>query len=89
MAKSFKDDPAKAKVASNVCLYLGVIAMFTWVVPLLGLVLPVIGLIAGRRGWQAANRNRARLGTVLCGISLGMGLLLLYWCAQIPDLEDF
>ncbi len=81
--------PPEAENASSVCLRLGVLAMFTWMVPLLGLGLPVAGLIVGRRGWQAANRARARLGVVLYAMSMGMGLLVLYWLTWIPDLRDF
>jgi len=85
----FKVKLTRAEDASTVCLWLGVLAMFTWYIPLLGLGMPVAGLIAGRRGWQAHNRDRARLGAVLCMISLGMGLLLLYWLTLFPNIEEF
>ncbi len=81
------EPPRLAPSAATICLWLGVVGMFTWLVPLIGMAAPAVGLAAGLRGWRAPDRARARLGLVLSSIALAMGLLMLYWCSLIHNFD--
>ena len=76
---------ASNRGAATACLWLGVLGLFTWVVPMLGMVAPAVGLALGWQGRRSSNRDRARLGIVLCTIALGLGVLMLYWFIQLLD----
>ncbi len=78
-SKRDRSDP-KAATAS---LIWGIIAMFAWLLPPVGLLVAVAGLVRGRQGWEAPNRDRARLGVVLSVMSLLLNGWLTAWIAFV------
>ncbi len=70
-------DPNADSVAATSSLIWGVLAIFAWLLPPVGLLVAVVGLVLGRRGWDAPNGDRAKLGVVLSV----MGLLMTGWFA--------
>jgi hypothetical protein len=70
--------PEGDPLAASCCLLLGIIALFTWMVPALGMAAPLAGLACGRRGWRASNHHRAEIGVWMCVISLVLGLIVYY-----------
>jgi hypothetical protein len=78
------EKPAKAgrcqdAEAALSCHFWGVIAIFTWWVPLLGQVAVAAALVRGYQGWSSGNRLNARIGVVLAIVALGVMLLVFGW----------
>jgi hypothetical protein len=85
-----KFDPAPAKAgpgrdpeAATSSLVWGILAIFTWWVPLINPVIPLASLVRGWGGWHAPNRDRARLGAVLSILALGMGVVVVAWLLSL------
>jgi hypothetical protein len=84
-----KEQPsASESLAATACLALGVTAVFAWLIPTIGLIVASYGLVYGRRGWQAPNRDRARLGVVLAIIAIGLALWLAFWLIMAVGMMD-
>ena len=60
-------------------LTLGIVGMFTWIIPFLGFVINIVGLVLGimERLLRKKQNGRAIAGIILCilGIALGIGVM--------------
>lgn len=81
-----KVDDGTGSLAADSSVEWGLLAMFTWMVPMLGQLAVVVGLVRGFRGFHSPNRLRARFGIVLSIISLILQLALIALFIHILEL---
>ncbi len=79
------DPPSPESVAATSSLVWGVVAMFAWLLPPVGLLVALAGLVRGRRGWNAPNGDRARVGVVLSIIALLLAGWLTAWIVVVSS----